>query len=68
MTSAFSFGFSGDDIDEEESGLDTFAAGGEPVDEQFAQAALPRLLEPEKHDMREWVSRSWYCFSVSLSM
>lgn len=54
MASGFSFGFSGDDIDIDESEINdeqehtTSAAGaGDP---------LPELIEAKKHDIGEWVS------------
>ena len=54
MASGFSFGFSGDDIDIDESEINdeqehtTSAAG--------ADDPLPELIEAKKHDIGEWVS------------
>lgn len=55
MASAFSFGFSGDDIDVDESEMNDFGTE-DTVHAQGAVDNLPKLLEAEKHDMKEWVS------------
>lgn len=55
---AFSFGFSGDDIDIEDAELDqqdqghgnTIPTAGDDED-----AALPKLVEARRHEMGEWV-------------
>ncbi|KAF7176567.1 hypothetical protein CNMCM7691_003059 [Aspergillus felis] len=56
MTSAFSFGFSGDDIDIDENDLN----GGDERDMNAVQHAsnqiTGRLMEPQKHDMGEWIT------------
>lgn len=62
MASTFSFGFSGDDIDEEDAVLNNLSAGDAPAQGQSATADLPRLVQAEKHNMREWVSFI-YCLS-----
>ncbi|TQB74849.1 hypothetical protein MPDQ_004080 [Monascus purpureus] len=56
MASTFSFGFSGDDIDEEDAVLNNLSAGDAPAQGQSATADLPRLVQAEKHNMREWLS------------
>lgn len=53
---AFSFGFSGDDIDIDEGETnnnfqDVISSGG-------TNNALPELVKANKHDMDEWVSAS----------
>lgn len=54
MASTFSFGFSGDDIDMDESELNDVQEHTAPV--QNADDALPASVEPKRHDMGEWVS------------
>lgn len=51
---AFSFGFSGDDIDIDESENDN----GVPdiLAPQGTSNSLPELVKASKHDMNEWVS------------
>jgi protein-histidine N-methyltransferase len=62
MTSAFSFGFSGDDIDIDENDLN----GGDERDmnagEHASNQITGRLMEPQKHDMGEWVSSVCHSF------
>lgn len=61
MASTFSFGFSGDDIDIDESDLNDVQPQTAP--NQNTDRALPALVEARRHDMREWVSlRSVYIF------
>lgn len=62
MASTFSFGFSGDDIDEEDAVLNNLSARDAPAQGQSATADLPRLVRAEKHDVRDWVSFI-YCLS-----
>lgn len=54
---AFSFGFSGDDIDIEDSELDQQDRGqGNAIpatDEE--DVALPKMVEARRHEMGEWV-------------
>lgn len=54
MTSAFSFGFSGDDIDETE--INDVNEGG--AQEASAVSTLPELVTAQRHEISEWVSRS----------
>ena len=53
---AFSFGFSGDDIDIDESENNT----GVPdiLASSATSNSLPDLVKASKHDMNEWVSQS----------
>jgi hypothetical protein len=58
MTSAFSFGFSGDDIDidideDDLSGIDERDMNAV---EDASKQLTGRLMEPQRHDMGEWVS------------
>jgi protein-histidine N-methyltransferase len=51
---AFSFGFSGDDIDIDDSEINN---GICPVpSQQNVGNSLPELVRASKHDMNEWVS------------
>lgn len=54
---AFSFGFSGDDIDIDDTELNNEA----PVvtSAQGTTNSLPELVKANKHDMNEWVSFFW---------
>lgn len=54
MASTFSFGFSGDDIDIDESDLNDVQEQAAPVTN--TGDALPALVMEKKHDMGEWVS------------
>lgn len=57
MASAFSFGFSGDDIDIDESEI----SGVDESNVSLPQGSgneLPPLVEAKRHDMKEWVSLS----------
>lgn len=53
--SGFSFGFSGDDIDIDDSELNAVNEGDVSLP-QGNQNELPPLMEARKHDMKEWVS------------
>lgn len=55
MTSAFSFGFSGDDIDVdvEESEFNDVQEHTTPVENSDP---LPELVEAKRHEIGEWVS------------
>ncbi|KAK1139105.1 hypothetical protein N8T08_001291 [Aspergillus melleus] len=53
--SGFSFGFSGDDIDIDDSELNAINEGDVSLP-QGNQNGLPPLVEARKHDMKEWVS------------
>ncbi|KAH8433649.1 protein-histidine N-methyltransferase [Aspergillus melleus] len=53
--SGFSFGFSGDDIDIDDSELNAVNEGDVSLP-QDNQNELPPLVEARKHDMKEWVS------------
>lgn len=55
MASAFSFGFSGDDIDIDDSEFDVVDNGNVSLPQENTKE-LPKLVEARKHDMREWVS------------
>ncbi|PLB44729.1 hypothetical protein P170DRAFT_265659 [Aspergillus steynii IBT 23096] len=55
MASAFSFGFSGDDIDIDDSELNGIEDGNVSLP-QDNKNELPSLVEARKHDMKEWVS------------
>jgi protein-histidine N-methyltransferase len=50
---AFSFGFSGDDIDIDDSEINNDFSD---VPAQQVGNSLPELVKPSKHDMNEWVS------------
>ncbi|EAW15112.1 protein-histidine N-methyltransferase [Aspergillus clavatus NRRL 1] len=56
MASAFSFGFAGDDIDVDENDM----SGVEGTEMSNAAQSSPQvtgsLIEPQKHDMAEWVA------------
>ncbi|PTU23819.1 hypothetical protein P175DRAFT_0448198, partial [Aspergillus ochraceoroseus IBT 24754] len=55
MTSTFSFGFSGEDIDIDDAEInDAYEMG--PSAAQEAGASLPGLVEARKHEMEEWTS------------
>lgn len=56
MTSTFSFGFSGDDIDVDETEVNDVNQGG--VQDSGAASTLPELVKAQKHEMSEWVSIS----------
>lgn len=56
MTSAFSFGFSGDDIDIDENDLNGVDERDTNAVEHASNQLNGRLVEPQKHDMGEWVS------------
>lgn len=56
MTSAFSFGFSGDDIDIDENDLNGADERDMHAVEHASNQLTGRLVEPQKHDMGEWVS------------
>ncbi|KAJ5675827.1 hypothetical protein N7462_008724 [Penicillium macrosclerotiorum] len=52
---AFSFGFSGDDIDLDDSEINNGVAEA-AVAQNSASNALPELVKASKHDMNEWLS------------
>jgi protein-histidine N-methyltransferase len=56
MTSAFSFGFSGDDIDIDENDFNGVDEREVNAVEHASNQLTGRLMEPQKHDMGEWVS------------
>lgn len=51
---AFSFGFSGDDIDIDDSEINKDFS--DVPSQQAVGNSLPELVKPIKHDMNEWVS------------
>jgi protein-histidine N-methyltransferase len=51
---AFSFGFSGDDIDMDDSDINNGAPDVLPPKD--AANSLPDLVKPSKHDINHWVS------------
>lgn len=51
---AFSFGFSGDDIDMEDSEINTGVPDVLPP--KNTTNSLPELVKPKKHDINDWVS------------
>jgi hypothetical protein len=55
---AFSFGFSGDDIDIDDSEI----SNGVPdvLPPRGTTNSLPELVKPSKHDINEWVSQCTY--------
>lgn len=55
---AFSFGFSGDDIDIEDAEVDQQdqQGHGNAIPTADEDAALPKLVEARRHEMGEWVS------------
>lgn len=59
MTSTFSFGFAGDDIDIDDTEMNETH---ETHSDQNAGAGstLPELIPAKKHDVAEWVSNSIY--------
>lgn len=52
---AFSFGFSGDDIDIDDSEINNDFS--EVPSQQAVNNGLPELVKANRHDMNEWVSR-----------
>ncbi|KAH2314047.1 hypothetical protein KXV47_002884 [Aspergillus fumigatus] len=56
MTSAFSFGFSGDDIDIDEDDLSGIDERDMNAVEDASKQLTGRLMEPQRHDMGEWIS------------
>lgn len=58
MTSTFSFGFSGDDIDVDESEVDAVVelqGVGVKAQQGERESKLPELVQAKVHDMQEWV-------------
>ncbi|KAL2004966.1 hypothetical protein VTN00DRAFT_2816 [Thermoascus crustaceus] len=58
MTSTFSFGFSGDDIDVDESEINDVVESTQTQGvsaQQESASALPELVRPERHDVEEWI-------------
>jgi hypothetical protein len=51
---AFSFGFSGDDIDIDDSEINNDFS--DVPSQRAMDNSLPELIKPKKHDMHEWVS------------
>lgn len=51
---AFSFGFSGDDIDIDDSEINNDFS--DAPSQQVVGNSLPELVKAVKHDMNEWVS------------
>lgn len=56
MTSTFSFGFAGDDIDVDETEVNDVNEGD--VQDSGAPSTLPELVKAQRHEMSEWVSIS----------
>lgn len=56
MTSAFSFGFSGDDIDIDEDDLSGIDERDMNAVEDASKQLTGRLMEPQRHDMGEWTT------------
>jgi protein-histidine N-methyltransferase len=54
MTSTFSFGFAGDDIDVDETEVNDVNEGD--VQDSGATPTLPELLKAQRHEMSDWVS------------
>lgn len=55
---AFSFGFSGDDIDIDDSEISNDVQNVQ--DSSTTSNSLPELVKASKHDMYDWVSSSLY--------
>jgi protein-histidine N-methyltransferase len=53
---AFSFGFSGDDIDMDDSDINNGVLDVLPP--KHSANSLPELVKPSKHDINDWVSES----------
>lgn len=56
---SFSFGFSGDDIDVDESDLNNDLSTSQNItasQQGNDDGNIPTPAAPEKHDMKEWVS------------
>ena len=51
---AFSFGFSGDDIDIDDAEINTDSS--DALSQQAVGNSLPELMKAAKHDVNEWVS------------
>jgi len=60
---AFSFGFSGDDIDIDDSEIN---GDFSEVPSQQVGNSLPELVKPNKHDTNEWVSSITSYFRLDL--
>ncbi|KAL4913149.1 hypothetical protein BDW62DRAFT_169293 [Aspergillus aurantiobrunneus] len=54
MASAFSFGFSGNDIDIDETDVNDLNESG--AQETGAASTLPELMKAQRHEMGEWLS------------
>lgn len=52
---AFSFGFSGDDIDMDDSEMNNGVPDVLPA--RSTTNSLPELVKPSKHDINDWVSQ-----------
>ena len=61
---AFSFGFSGDDIDIDDSEINNGVPDVLPP--RGATNSLPELVKPSKHDINEWVSQRTFLQSSGL--
>lgn len=61
---SFSFGFSGDDIDIDDS--ETIADVPDVLVPSGMSSSLPELVKAMGHDMHEWVSLSWGRIHLSL--
>lgn len=59
MASTFSFGFSGDDIDIDQSEINDEQE--QTISTEDAGNSLPALIEAKKHEIGEWVSL--FCIS-----
>lgn len=63
MKMAFSFGFSGDDIDIDDSEINNDFS--DVPSQQTVGNSLPELVKPIKHDTNEWVSDKARCFNLN---
>lgn len=54
---AFSFGFSGDDIDMDDSEMNNGVPDVLPP--KNTTNSLPELVKPSKHDINDWVSETY---------
>ena len=60
---AFSFGFSGDDIDIDDSEINNDFS--DVPSQQTVGNSLPELVKPIMHDTNEWVSDKTRCFILN---
>lgn len=63
---AFSFGFSGDDIDFDDSEVNNGVTDVLPPKNNVN--SLPELLKPSKHDINDWVSEAKSCRCISFCL